>query len=504
MQLTLGEIAAIMQATPPASAGLRVTGYAIDSRTIRPGELFFAVRGQRLDGHDYVTAALASGAAAAVVSADRMAAFASAAQSKLLAVPDPLVALQSLAAGVRRQWGGPVVAITGSTGKTTTKQMIAALLRTKYRVLENTGNLNNQFGLPLSLLRLSPDTEIGVFELGMSAPGEIRLLASLAKPHVGVVTNVSAAHLEFFPNVQAIARAKCELIDALGAEDWAVLNADDARVASFGRRCHGHVLYYGWGPSADLRADEVQPGADGGYCFRLPPPTDRGITPGAAWKGQRATAPLVNTPSNVRFHLPLIGRHNVSNVLAALGVAYLFGMRPPTLVEAVSGLRAASQRGEVVRLANGVLVVNDCYNSSPAALEAMLTAVAEMPARRRLAVLGGMMELGPTSEQLHYRCGHRLAELGYVGLITVGTKARPLAAGAQAAGLPAASMAHCATPEEAGELLCEWVEPGDVVLLKASRAVHLERIWERLGTCGDAAPEEIAAGAVSPRPGEGA
>ena len=504
MQLTLAEIAALIECPAPSCPETRVSGYSIDSRTIRPGELFFAVRGQRLDGHDYVEAALQAGAAAAVVAADRKASFGSDWQSKFLAVQDPLTAMQALAAAVRRRWGGPVVAITGSTGKTTTKQMIATLLRTQYRVLENAGNLNNQFGLPLSLLRLEPETEIGVFEMGMSGPGEIRLLAHLAQPDVGVVTNVSAAHLEFFPNVQAIASAKLELVESLGPENWAVLNADDPRVASFGVRCRGHVLYYGLGDSADLRAEEPQPTSDGGYCFRLTPPAHRIPALGAAWKGRRSVAPPDASTSKAVLHLPLLGRHNVSNALAALGVAYLFGLAPSSLAEAVSRLRPAARRGEMTRLASGGLVVDDSYNSNPAALEAMLDAVAEIPARRRYAVLGGMMELGHRSEQLHFRCGRRVAELGFAGLITVGNEARPLAAGALQAGLPDAALLHCAAPEEAGERLRQWLGEGDVVLLKASRAVRLERIWDRLGPSAGAPPEEVAAATGGQRRGEGA
>jgi UDP-N-acetylmuramoyl-tripeptide--D-alanyl-D-alanine ligase len=395
-----------------------------------------------------------------------------------------------------------VVAITGSSGKTTTKQMIASLLRTNYQVLESIGNLNNQFGLPLSLLRLEPATEIGVFEMGMSGPGEIRLLAEIAKPDLGVVTNVSAAHLEFFPNVQAIARAKRELVEALGTHDWAVLNADDPRVASFGVSCQGNVLYYGFGESADLRADDLRPTEEGGYEFGLPSPAHRGITPGAAWKGKRPAIPLSRTPADTRFRVPLIGRHNVSNTLAALGVAYLFGIRPPALAEAVSRLGPGSHRGEAARLAMGALVVDDCYNSNPAALEAMLIAISEIPARRRYAVLGSMMELGPTSERLHYRCGRLVGELGYAGLITVGVEARPLAAGALAAGLPESAIREESTPQEAGERLREWMRSGDVALLKASRRVSLEKIWESLPPRDGVAPEEVAAGTGSPRRGE--
>lgn len=496
MQLTLAEIAAIIESPPlPASPQSAVAAYSIDSRTIRPGELFFAVRGKRLDGHNYATAALEAGAAAAVIAADRRASFAAQWQSRLLPVRDPLEALHALAAAARRRWGGPVVAITGSTGKTSTKQMIASLLRTQYQVLENDGNLNNQFGLPLSLLRLEPENEIGVFEMGMSAPGEIRLLANLAQPNVGVVTNVSPAHLEFFPNVQAIARAKSELIEPLQSKDWAVLNADDPRVACFGVRCRGQVLYYGLGEAADVRAVELQPSPEGGCLFRLAPLTRAGVSPdGVAWNGRRSSSPQEGTDPSARFHLPLLGRHNVSNALAALGVASLFGIQPAALAAAVSRLQPAPQRGELIRLASGALVVDDCYNSSPAALEAMLGAVAQIPARRRYAVLGGMMELGARSEQLHYRCGGRMVELGFDGLITVGEQARPLAAGALAAGFPAGAAEHCATPADAGVRLREILRNGDVALLKASRAVHLEKLWDYLRPCPDAADGQVAAG----------
>ncbi|MGH9786641.1 MAG: UDP-N-acetylmuramoyl-tripeptide--D-alanyl-D-alanine ligase, partial [Terriglobia bacterium] len=255
MTFTLQEIADTLGSPPPALGGCRVAGYSIDSRTLRPGELFFAVRGRRLDGHDYVIAALAAGAAAAVAAADRVNDFPVEVRPRLLPVREPLEALQKLAAAARRRWGGPVAAVTGSMGKTTTKQMIAALLRTRYRVLENEGNLNNHFGVPLSLLRLEPETEVGVFELAMSGPGEIRLLAEMAAPDVGVVTNVGPVHLEFFPDVEAIARAKFELIETLGERAWAVLNADDPRVSRFGERMAGRTLRFGISHPADLRAE---------------------------------------------------------------------------------------------------------------------------------------------------------------------------------------------------------------------------------------------------------
>lgn len=487
MTFTLAEIAGILQCEPPRPADGRAsgrsTGYSIDSRTIRPGDLFFAVVGQRLDGHDYVTKALNAGAAAAVIAADRWNDYPAHLRPKLLPVPDTLEALQRLAAAARRRWRGPLVAVTGSMGKTTTKQMIAALLRTRYRVLENEGNLNNHYGLPLSLLRVEPETEVGVFELAMSAPGEIRLLAALAAPDVGVVTNVGPVHLEFFPDVDAIARAKYELIETLDERAWAVLNADDPRVARFGDRMPTQAVYFGTSRSAGLRAEDLSPNGNGGWAFRV----SLAFPPAAFGAVGTPPSPLGAGPgdssrdfSDVRFHLTLLGRHNVLNVLAALAVGYLFGIPPGSLKEAVTGLRPGLMRGEIVRLANGASLVNDCYNANPAALAAMLEAVRSLPAGRRIAVLGGMYELGPAAESLHAECGARLAELGFDWLITVGDEAKAIGQGARAHGHPAERSIHVASPQQAGAWLRSELREGDLVLLKASRAVHLESAWEQL------------------------
>jgi len=488
MTFTLAEIAEILQCGPPLPAAARAsgcstgysTGYSIDSRTIRPGDLFFAIVGRKLDGHDYVKQALDAGAAAAVVAAGRWNDFPEEVRPKLLGVPDTLEALQRLAAAARRRWGGPLVAVTGSMGKTTTKQMIAALLRTRYRVLENEGNLNNQYGLPLSLLRLEPETEVGVFELAMSAPGETRLLAALAAPDLGVVTNVGPVHLEFFPDVDAIARAKYELIETLGERAWAVLNADDPRVARFGDRIPDRAVYFGTSRSAGFRAEDLSPNGNGGWAFRV-----SSALPPAAFGALRTPPGLLQESgpgdsSAVCFHLPLLGRHNVLNALAALATGYLFGIPLAALQDAVTGLRPGFMRGEIVRLANGACVVDDCYNANPSALEAMLEAVRSLPAGRRIAVLGGMFELGPAAGSLHAQCGARLAELGFDWLITVGEEARAIAQGALSHGHPAERSIHVASPEEAGVWLRRELRDGDLVLLKASRAVHLESSWEQL------------------------
>ncbi|MCZ6489546.1 MAG: UDP-N-acetylmuramoyl-tripeptide--D-alanyl-D-alanine ligase [Acidobacteria bacterium] len=490
MELSFGEIARMMETAPPSQPNLRATGYSIDSRTIQPGELFFAVQGQRLDGHDFVPAALAAGAAGAVVISSRREDFPAGSQAKLLGVQNPLEALQRLAAAVRRRWGGPLVAVTGSAGKTITKQMIASLLGTRFRVLANEGNLNNHFGLPLSLLRLQPETEVGVFEMGMSGPGEIRLLAGLAAPDVGVVTNVSAVHLEFFSDVEAIARAKFELLESLGSHAWAVLNAEDPRVCSFGERFSGRVLYFGFSGPAHFQAQDLARNGSGGFRFTVPAKPFQAVPPGLSWKSNvsagKGKVPASGAiagatgkeSSGESFHLPLLGRHNVLNLLAALAACYCFGLPPGSLREAVRSLRPAPMRGEMIRLANGAMVVNDCYNSNPEALDAMLASVASLDAKRRFAVLGEMRELGPSSETLHYRCGQRLGELSFDGLFTVGDGARPFADGARAAGVRSEALAHFASAEEAAQGLQDRWREGDVVLLKASRTVHLERVWE--------------------------
>src|SRR5271167_4918980 len=256
MKLRLSRAAEFMQAAGAFDPGAIASGYSIDSRTVQSGDLFFAVRGERLDGHDFVEAALAKGAVAAVVSSDQQSRFPQ--NARLLAVDDTLLALQQLAAAVRRLWGKPLIGITGSAGKTTTKEIVAHVLGTRHRVLKSQGNLNNHFGLPLQLLKLQPEHEIAVIELGMSHAGEITALAKLAHPDCGVVTMVAPVHLEFFESVAAIARAKYELIESLPAGGIAVLNADDEYVSQFGRDFHGKVVTFGLQKPADVSAEDVE------------------------------------------------------------------------------------------------------------------------------------------------------------------------------------------------------------------------------------------------------
>ncbi|MGO9721747.1 MAG: UDP-N-acetylmuramoyl-tripeptide--D-alanyl-D-alanine ligase, partial [Methylocella sp.] len=429
-------------------------GYSIDSRTIQPGELFFAVKGDRFDGHDFVESVLTQGAAGAVIRKDRLARYAN--SKGLLAVDDTLVALQTLSTAVRKLWGKTAIAITGSMGKTTTKEAVAHLLSIKYRVHRTKGNFNNHFGLPLGLLTLEPEYDLAVVEMGMSHTGEIAALARIALPNQGVVTNVAPVHLEFFDSIAGIARAKYELIEALPSTGTAFLNADDEYVSQFGRDFKGKVILYGMKPTADIRAENIEPLGAEGTRFDL-------LCGGMTCDGVRQPV-----------HSPLLGQHNVYNVLAAAAVAIGHGITPSEIAAALPTLSAADKRGEVVQLGN-ISVLYDCYNSSPRALMAAVDTLAAMPATRRIVVAGEMLELGSTAEQLHRDCGHYMATKRVDFLLGVRGLAKLMVEAAIAAGMKAE---FAATPEEAGEWLAREARDGDVVLLKASRGVKLEKAME--------------------------
>ncbi len=429
---SLREIAAVLGAS--VDAGAPVTGCSIDSRTIRPGELFFAVRGENTDGHLYIEKALAAGAAGVV--AERGGGPAT------IIVPDSLRALQALSAEARARWAKPVVGVTGSAGKTTTKEMIAAVLAGRYRVRKNEGNFNNEFGLPLSLLRLEDTDDIGVFEMGMSHSGEIAALAALARPETGVVTCVAPVHLEFFDSIEGVARAKHELIAALPARGTAVLNADDARVAGF--EFSGRRMTFGLDHAADVHAEKIEEGETTRF-----------------------------TANGVAFELHVPGRHQIRNALAAAAVGTLYGVSLEEAAAALRDFRAGKMRGETIDW-RGAKLINDCYNSNPAAATSMLEWLARAPvAGRRGAVLGEMLELGPAGPELHAQVGTSARGLDL--LIGVRGLAREMV---KAAGAPLDNFVE--TPEAAADIVRRWIRPGDWVLFKASRGVRLERAIEQL------------------------
>jgi UDP-N-acetylmuramoyl-tripeptide--D-alanyl-D-alanine ligase len=428
-------------------------GYSIDSRTVQPGELFFAVKGERLDGHDFVEQALNRGAIAAVVAKEQLARYSR--PAGLLAVDDTLVALQTLATAVRKMWGKTAIGITGSMGKTTTKEAMAHLLAIKYRVHRTKGNFNNHFGLPLGLLTLEPEYDLAVVEMGMSHSGEISALARIAAPDQAVVTNVAPVHLESFDSIAGIARAKYELIEALPHGGTAVLNADDEYVCQFGRDFKGKVILFGFKATADVRAENVEVLGPDGTRFDL--------------VSQEMRQPVQS---------PLLGRHNVYNVLGAAAMALEHGITPSEIAAALPSLQPADKRGQVVQVGY-ITVLYDCYNSSPKALMAAVDTLAAMPARRRIVVAGEMLELGATSEQLHRECGRYMAGSKLDVLLGVRGLAKPMVEAARKAGM---KTEFVATPEEAGEWLARETREGDVVLLKASRGVKLEKAletWQR-------------------------
>ncbi|HTS25355.1 MAG TPA: UDP-N-acetylmuramoyl-tripeptide--D-alanyl-D-alanine ligase [Bryobacteraceae bacterium] len=487
MTLNLQDVAQAMGAegSPP---NLSVAGWSVDTRTQNVGDVYFALRGPNHDGHDFVEVAIEKGAAAVVIDRGGTAgkregvitepqrqakpaappmqvldlpggaggfaggplSFSHLFRGRLLLVADTLRALQDLGAWARGKWGGQVVGVTGSAGKTTTKDAIAHLLESEMPVGKTIGNFNNHVGVPLSIVRLPDSCRVGVLEMGMNHAGEIRDLAAIAKPQVGVVTNVGYAHVEFFDSIGGVAAAKRELIEGLPRDGVAVLNADDPRVLKFRDIHPGRSVTFGLSGAADVKAENVDTSADGTRFRAL----------------------------GVDFETGLTGRHAVSNLLAAIAVARVFDIAPQRLREPVRTFAIGKMRGE--RLEHrGIVVWNDCYNSNPEAAEAMIDVLRKTAAKRRIAVLGEMLELGHASEELHRRLGRYAAQNGVDALIGVGGNARHMVDEGIAAGLQVGAARFFDLPEGAGDWVREFACPGDAVLFKGSRGVRVERALDR-------------------------
>jgi UDP-N-acetylmuramoyl-tripeptide--D-alanyl-D-alanine ligase len=442
MTLDLQNVARAIGAagSPPP---VQVSGWSVDTRTQNAGDVYFALRGPNHDGHHYVRAALEKGAAAVVVENHAGADL----PGKALTVPDTLRALQALGGWARAEWGGTVVGVTGSAGKTTTKDAIAHLLAVEMPVGGTTGNFNNHIGVPLSILRLPDGCRAAVLEIGMNHAGEIRELAAIARPEIAVVTNVGYAHVEFFESIEGVAAAKRELVEALPRDGVAVLNADDPRVARFREAHPGRSITFGFSDCAEVRGEAVECRPDGARFRAL----------------------------GVEFETGLTGRHAVLNVLAALAVSRAFGIPPERLRDAVRSLSAGSMRGERIEH-NGIVVWNDCYNSNPEAARSMIDVLRGTPAGKRIAVLGEMLELGHSAGELHRALGRYAAQNGVGLLAGVRGNARAMVEAAREAG---GTAEYFETPEEAGEFVRERARPGDAVLFKGSRGVHMERALER-------------------------
>ena len=437
------------------------TGFSIDSRSIAQGQAFFAIVAER-NGHGFAADAVRKGASVIVVS-ERVE-LADLAPAAVVQVTDTTVALQDLAREVRRKSGAHVVAITGSAGKTTTKETVAAFLEGRFRVVKNHGNLNNHLGLPLSLLELRHGADVAVMELGMNHAGEIRILVGIAEPDTRVWLNAGDAHIGHFGSIDAIADAKAEILEAAGPSALFVGNADDTRVMTRAAGFPGRMVTFGISEGADVRATAV---------------VDLGLS------GTQCT--LVTRHGERSLKVPLLGRGNLANVLCATAVATEMGVPLDAIVARAATLTAARRRGEVRVLGNGVMVVDDTYNSSPSALTRALEMLAgHAPARRRVAVLGEMLELGDRATDLHEACGRAAAAAHLDELVTVGgAPAEALGHAAIAGGMDAAAVRHVATSAEAAEVAAALVEPGDVVLVKGSRGVRTELVVDRLvAACG--------------------
>ena len=445
----------IVRATQGALVGgdlaVPVTGVGIDSRTLAVGEAFFAIKGHRLDGHAFLAEAAGRGSACLVVHElpDDVPP-----NVPLILVPDTTKALGRLAAWHRAKFDIPAVAVTGSNGKTTTKELIAAILGTRWNTLKPAGSFNNQWGLPLTLLGLGPEYGAMVLELGTNQPGEIAALAALARPTVGVVTVVAAVHTEFLGSLDGVREEKAALVRALPAEGVAVLNADDPRVAGMARDTRARVITYGTTPAAAVRAvGEVTDGPNG-------------LTLAVEHDGAHRT-----------IALPLSGRHNVINVLAAAGAGVALGF---TLEQIATGLATVRPvKGRCVwRMAGDVRILDDTYNANPASVRAALeTAVAHREGSRFVVVLGDMLELGPGAEASHREIGRQAAEAGAALVVGMGRHAVALVDAARAAG---AETHHTETFEDTVAFLLKAVVPGDLVLVKGSRGMRMERIVDAL------------------------
>jgi UDP-N-acetylmuramoyl-tripeptide--D-alanyl-D-alanine ligase len=445
MTLNLQEVARAVGAAgnPPP---LPVAGWSVDTRTQNPGDVYFALRGPNHDGHKFLSAAIEKGASAVVVERWDGLQPVNPGAARTLLVPDTERALQDLALWARQKWGGPVIGVTGSAGKTTTKDAIAHLLETELPVGKTNGNFNNHVGVPLSLLRLPDACRAAVIEMGMNHAGEIRRLAAIARPNFGVVTNVGYAHVEFFDSIEGIAAAKRELIEGLPPDGVAVLNADDPRVSRFHEVHPGRSITFGFSEGACVHAENVQYGADGSRFRAL----------------------------GVDFESPLSGHHAVMNLLAAIAVAHAFEIPPERLRSAVASFTVGAMRGQRIEH-RGIVIWDDCYNSNPEAAQSMLDVLRETPAVRRIAVLGEMLELGHAAEDLHRQVGRYAVGRADL-LIGVRGAARYMVEAAAQAGVEAEFFED---PSEAGERARELASTGDAILFKGSRGVKVEKALER-------------------------
>ena len=445
------------------SPGVRIRRIWTDSRSIRGGDLFVALKGPQFDGHRYINDAFAGGAVGAIVKKSAWHGISTAVSRiarslpqvpVVIGVKDPLRAYQDVAGHHRRQFQIPVVAITGSNGKTTTKEMVSQILSRRWRLLKTQGNLNNSIGVPRTLLGLNRRHEAAVIEMGVDQEGQTTRLCEMAQPAFGVITNVGNDHLEFFGSLEGSARAKAELLSQLPNDGALMLNADDDFYGRFLQEATCPVISYGLSPKADVRATEVVFDRHG-TTFRLRLPDRR----------QAKT-----------IRLRFAGHHNVSNALAGAAVGYAMGLPMEDLAEGLRNVRPAPMRSEIRRW-KGMTFLYDCYNANPESMKAALMLLATLGrGKRTIAVLGDMRELGNDEQQLHREVGACVADQGLTHLIACGRLGPCFIEGAKRAGMSARAISRARSLPHAARLLEQLAGPGDIILLKASRGIEIERV----------------------------
>ncbi len=434
---------------------------SIDSRTIQEGECFIAYEGKRFNGHDFVEEALEKGASTVILSGE-----AAAGQGRgdhlFLEVGNTEAALQTLAHYVRKRWGRSLIALSGSVGKTTAREFTATLLERRFKVIQSPGNLNNEVGVPLSLLRISREHEMAVLELGMSHPGEIRVLTRICAPDAALLTNVASVHREFFADLDEIASAKGEILEGLPGEGRFFFNADDPRLCALASAYSGDKVSFSLDHPSDVRISNCRFENLDEMSFEIELESDR-----------------------LKARASFAGRHFLYNIAAAVAVAVSFGLSTEEILEGISQLRVPSMRGRILKLSRGnedpITIWDDSYNSSPTALEAVLETVGDLSGfGRKILALGEMLELGPQSPELHRQAGSSVAGCGADRLVTVGEGGSYIGQGAQEKGFPAEKISHFESSREAAEFLMEELAPAEFLLVKGSRGVGMDRVIRRL------------------------
>lgn len=434
-----------------------VKGFSTDTRTLQPGNLYIALKGERYDGHQFLQAASEKGAAAAIISVSKQADL-QYLKIPLIVVPDPLVALQQLAGFHRRQFNIPVIGVTGSTGKTTTKDMIASVLAQSMPVLKTEGNFNNEIGLPLTILKLEEAHRAAVVEMAMRGLGQIRDLCQVAQPTIGVITNISLTHYEVLGSQENIARAKGELLESLPSEGTAIVNGDDPWCKKVSGLCRGKVLYYGFGEHNHVRATCIN-SDDHGVSFRVH---------------------LTGYGQEQEMFFPVPGEHNVLNALAAVTVGYALGMDLKQMAKGLLETKLTGMRLEILELPNQITVINDTYNANPLAVMASLQVLESVKKDRSIAVLGDMLELGAVAVESHRDVGVFACRLGVDLLVTVGKLAKEIALGAREAGMKEKQVFSVLQNDQAVSILQNIIHPKDAILIKGSRGMQMETIVQSL------------------------